>query len=233
MTATRALYPTIALSRPLPFACVLCSAQRSHNSPLVRRAASALLLGVASAYQSLVSPLIGRNCRFVPSCSDYLREAVTIFGPYRGALLFGWRIARCNPAGGSGYDPPSYVHLFQPISWVPQFFSNRFLNRSFSTSCFRNILSLTLFTTLYCLPFAPFLGGRLCRFERGLDRLKTRRLTIMTRRFFHSLRHGDDLRQLRRKLKRTSVVSLISAKRAAITSVLKTLRVFNTEAQAV
>jgi uncharacterized protein len=67
--------------------------------------ASAVLLGVVAFYKTFVGPLVGRNCRFVPSCSDYMQEALETLGPTKGAILGAWRLARCNPAGGSGYDP--------------------------------------------------------------------------------------------------------------------------------
>jgi putative membrane protein insertion efficiency factor len=56
-------------------------------------------------YQLLISPLLLPSCRFLPSCSDYAIEAIGRHGAVRG-LGFGlWRLARCNPWGGSGYDP--------------------------------------------------------------------------------------------------------------------------------
>jgi uncharacterized protein len=96
------------LTRPvrrLCAACAPCLLLQSSKPSLPSRAASAALLGVVAFYQAAVSPLLGRNCRFVPTCSEYIREAVETLGPARGALLGAWRIARCNPAGGSGYDP--------------------------------------------------------------------------------------------------------------------------------
>lgn len=56
-------------------------------------------------YQIILSPYIGRSCRFIPSCSQYGIEAIKYFGPFRGTVLTIWRIIRCNPWGGSGYDP--------------------------------------------------------------------------------------------------------------------------------
>eukprot|EP01035_Chromulina_nebulosa_P016971 gene16971-22467_t len=46
------------------------------------------------------------NCRFLPTCSSYGIEAIDKFGPLKGFILTAWRILRCNPTGGSGYDPP-------------------------------------------------------------------------------------------------------------------------------
>ncbi|MBT5264955.1 MAG: membrane protein insertion efficiency factor YidD [Rhodospirillaceae bacterium] len=57
------------------------------------------------AYQWLVSPLLGSNCRYHPSCSSYALEAVETHGLLRGGWLAARRIARCNPWGGHGMDP--------------------------------------------------------------------------------------------------------------------------------
>lgn len=57
------------------------------------------------AYKVVLSPLIGRQCRFLPTCSDYTAEALIVHGPMRGANLAFKRLCRCNPWGGSGYDP--------------------------------------------------------------------------------------------------------------------------------
>ena len=57
------------------------------------------------AYKLTLSPLIGRQCRFSPSCSEYAAQALIEHGPARGAYLSVRRVCRCNPWGGSGYDP--------------------------------------------------------------------------------------------------------------------------------
>ena len=61
--------------------------------------------GAHRAYKLTLSPLIGRQCRFLPTCSDYAAEALIAHGPWRGAWLATRRVCRCNPWGGSGYDP--------------------------------------------------------------------------------------------------------------------------------
>ena len=58
------------------------------------------------AYKLTLSPLIGRQCRFLPTCSDYAAEALIAHGPLKGSLLSLQRLSRCHPFGGSGYDPP-------------------------------------------------------------------------------------------------------------------------------
>ena len=57
------------------------------------------------AYKLTLSPWIGRNCRYLPTCSDYAAEALIRHGPVRGAWMAGRRFCRCHPWGGSGYDP--------------------------------------------------------------------------------------------------------------------------------
>jgi putative membrane protein insertion efficiency factor len=64
-----------------------------------------LLASLVRIYQWTVRPLIGSNCRFHPSCSDYAIEALAVHGAWRGALLAGRRILRCNPWVAGGYDP--------------------------------------------------------------------------------------------------------------------------------
>ena len=56
-------------------------------------------------YQLAISPLLGPSCRFIPTCSEYARQALMKHGPIKGLYLAIWRILRCNPWGGSGYDP--------------------------------------------------------------------------------------------------------------------------------
>lgn len=56
-------------------------------------------------YQRCISPLLPRVCRFEPTCSAYAIEALQKHGLLRGLWLAAKRIARCNPWGGSGYDP--------------------------------------------------------------------------------------------------------------------------------
>ena len=68
---------------------------------MIRRAVLALLRG----YKRWISPHLGNNCRFIPTCSEYAMQAVEIHGVFKGGLLSLWRILRCNPLGSYGYDP--------------------------------------------------------------------------------------------------------------------------------
>jgi len=65
----------------------------------------ALLVSLIRGYQFLFRPLLGANCRFYPSCSDYAREAVERHGAFAGTWLAVKRIARCHPYHPGGYDP--------------------------------------------------------------------------------------------------------------------------------
>lgn len=56
-------------------------------------------------YRYAISPLLGANCRYQPTCSAYAEEALRRHGVLRGGWLALKRISRCNPWGGSGYDP--------------------------------------------------------------------------------------------------------------------------------
>jgi len=66
---------------------------------------SRLLIGLVKLYQKYLSPLLGNNCRYTPTCSEYMIEAIRIHGALKGTWMGLCRIARCNPFGGSGYDP--------------------------------------------------------------------------------------------------------------------------------
>lgn len=64
-----------------------------------------ILIGLIHFYQRVISPRKPPACRFTPTCSAYAIEAIERFGVIRGCGLALWRILRCNPWGGSGYDP--------------------------------------------------------------------------------------------------------------------------------
>ena len=56
-------------------------------------------------YQLFISPIIGQNCRYLPTCSEYTIESLKHFGIIKGTFLSFKRICRCHPLGGHGYDP--------------------------------------------------------------------------------------------------------------------------------
>jgi len=63
------------------------------------------LRGLVWIYRYAISPLIGANCRYQPTCSAYAEEALRKHGAFKGGWLALRRIGRCHPWGGSGYDP--------------------------------------------------------------------------------------------------------------------------------
>lgn len=64
-----------------------------------------LLIGLIRLYQITLSPFMGGQCRFWPTCSRYGIEAIRTWGPWKGSWLTLRRIGRCNPFVSGGYDP--------------------------------------------------------------------------------------------------------------------------------
>ena len=60
---------------------------------------------VIRVYQRVISPLLGARCRFYPTCSAYMIEAIERNGVIVGAAKGVWRVLRCNPLNSGGYDP--------------------------------------------------------------------------------------------------------------------------------
>lgn len=69
-----------------------------------------ILLALIRAYQLTLSALIGRRCRYLPTCSDYAREAIRLHGAWHGTVLGFARVCRCHPWGQSGFDPVPKVY---------------------------------------------------------------------------------------------------------------------------
>ena len=67
-----------------------------------------MLVGLVRFYQVVVSPHFPSSCRFTPTCSEYAVQALTHYGAWRGLILSIYRVLRCNPWGGHGYDPPRW-----------------------------------------------------------------------------------------------------------------------------
>ena len=62
------------------------------------------LIKLVKIYQKFISPMLGQNCRFHPTCSQYAIEALDVHGTAKGTYLAVKRILKCNPWGGSGID---------------------------------------------------------------------------------------------------------------------------------
>ena len=69
---------------------------------------SAAMIATIGVYKEFISPLLPPACRFLPTCSQYGVQAIQEFGPTKGSLLTAWRLLRCSPIGGKGYDPPKW-----------------------------------------------------------------------------------------------------------------------------
>lgn len=76
-----------------------------------------LLLLLLRGYQYLLRPLLGANCRFFPSCSDYTRQAIERHGALAGSVLGAVRLCKCHPFHPGGYDPvPDDVPCHDPLA---------------------------------------------------------------------------------------------------------------------
>lgn len=62
-------------------------------------------IGLIKAYRLMLSPLLGRQCRYLPTCSSYTEEAIVRYGLWAGCWIGLARIQRCGPFGASGFDP--------------------------------------------------------------------------------------------------------------------------------
>jgi len=66
---------------------------------------SLFFISLVKFYSVFISPLLPASCRYTPSCSQYMIEAIRKWGPFYGIFLGSRRILSCNPWGGSGHDP--------------------------------------------------------------------------------------------------------------------------------
>jgi putative membrane protein insertion efficiency factor len=64
-----------------------------------------IALGLIRFYQTFLSPLLGSNCRYYPTCSQYTYEAIAKYGVAKGGWMGVRRIGRCHPWHAGGYDP--------------------------------------------------------------------------------------------------------------------------------
>jgi len=72
---------------------------------MIKKIAITPLLILVWFYKIVLSPLMPATCRYQPTCSSYMIEALKKHGPFKGLFLGLKRISRCHPWGGSGYDP--------------------------------------------------------------------------------------------------------------------------------
>ena len=63
------------------------------------------LIFIIKIYQFIFSPLIGKNCRYLPTCSEYAIESLKLHGLLKGSFFAIRRILKCHPFGGHGFDP--------------------------------------------------------------------------------------------------------------------------------
>ncbi|MBG37924.1 MAG: membrane protein insertion efficiency factor YidD [Flavobacteriales bacterium] len=66
---------------------------------------SSLLLFMIYLYQKFISPMMPASCRYTPTCSQYSKESIIKYGPFKGTYIAFKRVIKCHPWGGSGYDP--------------------------------------------------------------------------------------------------------------------------------
>eukprot|EP00262_Sarcandra_glabra_P018021 TRINITY_DN635_c0_g1_i2.p1 TRINITY_DN635_c0_g1~~TRINITY_DN635_c0_g1_i2.p1 ORF type:complete len:160 (+),score=12.90 TRINITY_DN635_c0_g1_i2:28-480(+) len=71
-------------------------------------------LSLLKFYKREISPLLPSSCRYVPTCSEYAMAAYKKYGVAKGTILTAWRLCRCNPLGGSGFDPPRWFDEESP-----------------------------------------------------------------------------------------------------------------------
>ena len=71
----------------------------------MRKLFSYLFMSFITLYQYMISPLFPQKCRYTPTCSEYTKNAINKYGPFKGIKLGLIRILKCHPWGGSGYDP--------------------------------------------------------------------------------------------------------------------------------
>ena len=72
---------------------------------MLKRWLSKILTAFVKFYKNFISPITPATCRYEPSCSTYMIQSIDIHGPFKGLWMGIKRIVRCNPWGGSGFDP--------------------------------------------------------------------------------------------------------------------------------
>jgi putative membrane protein insertion efficiency factor len=72
---------------------------------MIKNIGAKCIISLIDIYKYLISPLLGNNCRFLPTCSEYTKNSIVKFGLVKGCWLGLKRILKCHPWGKGGYDP--------------------------------------------------------------------------------------------------------------------------------
>ena len=72
---------------------------------MIKNICTKCVINLINIYKYLISPLLGNNCRFLPTCSEYTKESIIKFGLVKGVWLGLRRIVKCHPWGKGGHDP--------------------------------------------------------------------------------------------------------------------------------
>ena len=72
---------------------------------MIKNICTKCVINLINIYKYLISPLLGNNCRFLPTCSEYTKESIIKFGLVKGVWLGLKRIVKCHPWGKGGHDP--------------------------------------------------------------------------------------------------------------------------------
>jgi len=89
---------------------------RRHPPGPIMRWLAVPLKGAVWAYRLTLSPLLGGQCRYEPTCSRYALDALSRYGAWRGALMTARRLARCHPLAQGGYDPVPFPDDEDPVN---------------------------------------------------------------------------------------------------------------------
>ena len=97
---------------------ILQPGDQGPSATAASRFAKTVMLAPITVYRWTISPLLGVNCRHLPSCSDYASEAIDRNGAWKGGWLALSRLCRCHPWGSHGFDPVPDIraeqHPFAP-----------------------------------------------------------------------------------------------------------------------
>ena len=81
--------------------------------------AARLMIVLVTGYRLTVSAVLGRQCRYLPTCSEYALEALRLHGAWAGLFLTAARVGRCGPLGSHGYDPVPMILRADARWWCP------------------------------------------------------------------------------------------------------------------